>query len=595
MNVSGVGGVPGGASGKIPDEEWQIGPAEEEQSVAQRTTQAAARVLSQPASEASSAGPSHIVSRHIRTTATQGSYLNPENVKDLVMAEFDGDKGRIHRAITYLVQKVPIIGAERQEKLEELNLLVAEDRTPPELTRQRSADLSAKRMIKKEQVSEGGDAAQDVELEEENINDEISDAKKIWNYVIGLCHRQPTRWEDKVQYQAASPSAEVLKEIQPDWMGTVLDVANLGFCLAGNHILYVRSGRTLEPEQYETKGHLAAQATALASDPTKRAGTEEDPIQRYSTTFLDDAIGKSLMTRIVSWWKGKAPESEREFLQVKLNNAADYGRTLHSHRVRDAQDKEVLIYEGAPIVTQKVFSSQANSLDNVIRAHEANLEGYRSLILGANKNLIKMLHELDLSQYTGVISAFCINPLDKGNISQLETLKNIIGRLYDEKSPNAAKMADLYSNLDAMLLLTTPGKNFRGMNPVALSLKSFLAENILAETAGFIRDIECKSGNDRTATAAAILAAQNDFKKKYGRPFLDLDNGDDLKKFQDLFGKNFVQVALTNLQYSRGAKTLTSKEPKKPVVKVGGSPIFNFLAPVGSGGRKWVATNLDIH
>ncbi len=150
-------------------------------------------------------------------------------------------------------------------------------------------------------------------------------------------------------------------------------------------------------------------------------------------------------------------------------------------------------------------------------------------------------------------------------------MNDLIAALKEIKDSLGEDEQDLKTGLDCLIwCLTGRDESSNSIDNAQGSALQFITTSILSNLANLPIGVECKSGNDRTATGMATICAQKEFRDTRGKFFIPGRNGEDDKAFAGLFMKYIEKFAQPNVLASRGIK----KGDEKPVLKCKGSPVF---------------------
>jgi len=362
----------------------------------------------------------------------------------------------------------------------------------------------------------------------------------------------------------------------------VLETANNGFIVMDDEVILSRSARTDTAEKIDRKS---------CSDILARLNTEEkkglieieDGVYSYTRmdiTFMDKSWLKSVGTTAQSYWKSikswkkKPVEDERSFLKnkseaidrlwrddntIKDANGRRYiERTFSTDESTEGRTTTVTVREYKPVLMNFVFSKQGNPLG---RKYSRQIRQARFANVPSNLRLLeKIIAKLKLPEDTLNPIRYLIDAVrDETNADNLallgETLKNALQvRGIDENVKSA--LGCLY-------------KSFVGEDDLPKdSAIDFLSACFLADTTGCCVSLECKSGNDRTATGVALRCAQKEMEIKKGKKNFR-DKGD-TKEFKEMFVKYIKCFGKSVVQASRGGHI--------PILKTKTSPVFRLFA-----------------
>lgn len=393
----------------------------------------------------------------------------------------------------------------------------------------------------------------------------------------------------------SSPSAEVQKG------ATTTEAANKR-CISikdengSERIVGTFSSRTDDIKKIEQKSNEDIQARL---DTTSKEGLVEvknnlSDIKIYNYTrldvsFMDASPIKSKWTRATS--RGKPPEDEKAFLQAKRDAIDKFWNDKNEQLKRDEngilcwerpftvkkndnQTEKVKVREYKPVILNHVFSREATNLifsrGEVKKARESNIEANIKLFMPkldeceqVIKNAIGVFEDSkkspeDLTKFTSVISRAI-----RYKTIVREDLSNVL--------------KDFYFCLTGEYI--DDNKTYK-YDPASESALQYMMTIKYSKATNNALSVECKSGNDRTATAVAITCAQEEFEKGHGYPFLlrpkkhsaDESYEKEFKEFKELFNKYMIDFGKPTVLASRGQKN------GKPVLKTNSSPVFNIFA-----------------
>jgi hypothetical protein len=267
-------------------------------------------------------------------------------------------------------------------------------------------------------------------------------------------------------------------------------------------------------------------------------------------------------------------ENERQFISNKKKSIKEIfkdaktdktGQRYIEHKFKitppgKTEPREITVREYQPQVFNFVFSGEAKNPQNISNARKSNIEPTLNLFrrVLANPEHNEFLKE----KYNKLLDS-------AGTPEGKEALcAQLLEDLKSSKPPLTPKME---MALRAVLVTLTGedqnNHNYDNMNDCD---SQFLLSNHLSKMAGCPISVECKSGNDRTATSMALACAQEEFEREVGRPH-DPNNTNDLEKafFDKQFNKYMVAFGRPNVVASRGVK-----EDGNPLLKTGKSPPF---------------------
>ena len=348
--------------------------------------------------------------------------------------------------------------------------------------------------------------------------------------------------------------------------------ANTAYILCGDKVLCSRSSRTDTPEKILEKSlmDISGRLGTQGKDGLVKASDGEYYIyQRNDVTLMDTSRLKAIATSAVSagksfmsWIAGKGTkpiESERQFVADKRKAARElFAKSeLEDKRGRYIEHKfhlngkETVVREYEPRIFNFVFSGQAKDPKNIENARIDNivptLDLFKKYIEKSDGDLKKYIPFLGEKKALQEILKFDLEPLN----------------------PKGIKDNDLRMALRAVLVSMT-GRDENGHNYDTMDDcdSQFLLIHHLADMAKSPISVECKSGNDRTATATALICAQNEYKAIYGKVFDPVSSVNSMK-FRILFTKYIEGFATPNLIASRGIGSDGRVE-----IKTGTSPVF---------------------
>lgn len=431
--------------------------------------------------------------------------------------------------------------------------------------------------------------------------------KNIAADLVGLVYRKPTSAES---FKGADGQVLFLKQTHGHMEeGTfipgyaisaelankdekVLELANQAFIAIHDNtnpeqsyeVILGRSGRTDMQSKIDDKSMLDM-AARLESSSLKGLKAMRDlssgktyyEYQRADITMMDINIPKSAMTTVVSGMKrGKnylqekplTPiESERKFVHDKRKaideewQAGKQGVVYDKKRDRHYVERQVTrgsgtvstVREYKPLVWNFVFSRSAESAANVKSARKDNIPNALYLF----------------SQYQKQ------DPKVAEHFAHIEGRKNLAEALVKSlNNENIEWNHDQKIALEAMLVTLT-GKDSKGndYDNKFGSDTQFILLNHLADLTDTAITVECKSGNDRTATAMSIRCALKEFEKSTGSRYNPTVDQGDPDKFSKLFNKYAKEFGAPNVRASRGFD-----EQGRAVLKTRTSPTFTKFA-----------------
>jgi len=121
-----------------------------------------------------------------------------------------------------------------------------------------------------------------------------------------------------------------------------------------------------------------------------------------------------------------------------------------------------------------------------------------------------------------------------------------------------------------LVFLTGKDENWKNYdNPDSID-QLFQFVNVLVDETKTPFLLECKSGNDRTALAAALAVARKQYEEEYKKVYrMDYDNENEQKLFAYLWRQVVLDFGVPTLIVSRG-----KSKDNKVIMKSGGNPIY---------------------
>jgi len=467
--------------------------------------------------------------------------------------------------------------------------------------------------------------------------------KQVTTLLSGLLHRPPTQVDFQSSSDSPSTQSCTMEQIHghveegsflPGYtVSSDLQKLKPGIAAIANHgvilfkkneqssVLLSRSGRTDSTERIEQKS-IADIRMRLASK--TRDGLEQigEPLnvdghvettyryRRKDITFLDKSIIKTAITRLATLGKNYSQDESlfinnkeraiEELWNQEKNKKVQFdeqGEPYLERRVMMDDQSVAIVREYKPELVNYVFSSEAKRSvvqNNVKEARENNL----AVTL---KNCQRLL-ELPEMGNTG------LRQLALGYIDQLLTEKRT--RNQGERESTISLLVLL---LDQLVASTPPLpiKQRIGLQGIRIALLGvdqegnrydnaqgsavqFAYENVINDLLKMPTSIECKSGNDRTASAMAIACAQKEYEEVNEQPFdprtMGLSGSREMQVFSDLFLKYISAFAAPTVIASRGLG-----EGGKAKLKTKASPIFQlFLKNASPALKAQVEGQLDI-
>ena len=523
------------------------------------------------------------------------SFKTPERVAQEVV-KLLGTPARAKQLVSKLLREDPVF--KKSNIMDVIEPHLKESTTARKVESIVHPDSDVETSVDSEEDEEdqmGDSSASSINLDEKE--------KRARDLLVGLLDRPDVKFaigEDRfTQIQGRTPSAEVQK-----YRHGFNELANERVVIRTDksgtkELILVASGRSQTPEQVNQKSQLAIKAAVDSGD--ANVLRQGKPVKRLDITMMDQSLKKSIGTRVLSTLKsikGVALEDERSFVEEK-RETVDGRHAGHQDGLVQHTYKGKTYHEAKPLVYNFVFSAEAGDLKNIQTAQKANCEHSRQLLNDYLTTYPAIIEKMSISKDTKDWLASIFQTIrTKLNASTsigecLEEIENTIQVFASFDSPNEVEIINalktIQSHLKAMKRLIegpqNPPKGLSEEEKIAFlgkqSMELFLATTLLGREAGYIISLECKSGNDRTATACALVVAQQVFIKEYGYPPSELDSAsDDFNHFRDLFVKAFKEMAPENLKYSRGVG-----KDGIPKVKVKSSPVFNYLVPKGSKER----------
>lgn len=316
--------------------------------------------------------------------------------------------------------------------------------------------------------------------------------------------------------------------------------------------------------------------------------------RRVDCTFLDKSRSKAVATTLASLpgalfrrigGKKVALENESHFLGNKRDSIEeiwdessaptdDRGQPYYVHQIHSCPGIPVHEYE--PIMLNFAFSNQAERASQVDEARIANMMGVSELATEA----LHLLPECPAKTELGVM---ILNAEEMEPTRWHTAVESMATRLPELKAQRfTAAFRGVY-----VMLECDPHTELLDMDSVASSRIQYQSTCLLAELAGYAMGVECKSGNDRTATGVALRCAQKAFEKISGRVYDFIDGSAiDRKVYSALFMGYLAGFGIPNVEVSRGEYHNSGKS----ALKIGNSCMAMDLLTVDylSQLREWV-------
>lgn len=354
------------------------------------------------------------------------------------------------------------------------------------------------------------------------------------------------------------------------------------------------NGLHLKLEEMQEEGKIPPGLKYVGLDP--KTSQPKFEYQRVDVSFMDRSRLKAVGTTLKSI--GKPPENERAFLNSKESSVENLFRDGNLQRTVEFLGVQCTVEEKKPIVLNHVFSAQANSTfvtglggsTHVEVAAARNTQGTLQLLQPTLRRLSEKLVNEQASAEGERINV--LRDSIGACSSAISTIDELQGRepfTLDQNECNALakKLEDsalafvsaqggeeekIATVLNQMAILLRGEKPFGG-GPVDDgfgSLLQFTTTVMLTDLAGAALSVECKSGNDRTATGVALSCAMKEFEEVTGRPYNPLHaTKEEEGQFAQLFVKYIQDFGRPNVMASRGAEV-----DGDPVIKVKTSPVF---------------------
>ncbi len=373
---------------------------------------------------------------------------------------------------------------------------------------------------------------------------------------------------------------------------TVCEIANHAVITLGDshnsndEVVLSRSARTDTADKIDKKSLADIQARLDSTSKNglvkvnNSDGSYHYEYQRVDISLMDANVLKSIATTlrsgirnfksIMKGEKTSPVENERRFLRNKKRGIKEIWNKKES-KVDPASNRryiertcsetvngvkqEVKVREYEPLVSNFVFSGQAKKPDNVKSARLGNIEPAVALLRTMVENT------QDLQKYK---DTFDLSPTKRNK--RLVELIEI--DLKSEVLPENTKSA-----LRAVLItLTGLDENKKNYDTKEGSGQQFLAFALLSEVANAAKSIECKSGNDRSLTAVALLCSAKEWQRNHEGNLYDPTQETDhssFSTFKNSFNKYVTAFGPQNLLAARGVG-----ENDKADLKTGKSPVF---------------------
>lgn len=440
--------------------------------------------------------------------------------------------------------------------------------------------------------------------------------KHLRNDLVGLLHRSPSivEFNDTVTFtqqqghisQRENGALEFLpgKTLSAELQKTEVEVretANLGTISTGDKVILTRSSRTDTPEKITEKS-VADIAERLSKGQLEPDENGNYNYQRVDVTFIDKSFLKAIATQVitgikavVSKMKGKSSpiENERQFLYNKRaaikqmwnskDVKTDKGRKyLERQVVFAAKDggvkKEVTVREYKPIVINHVMSGQAKKPKGVMKIFGNNVKAARK----DNMDAYTQLFGTVIKKHTGSATldiAFENYQAEPSKENRTALLSNLIDFIPMAKAEHPQLAIGLEA---ALMLIKGTDADEKSIDDARGSGLQFLATAILTDLAGHALSVECKSGNDRTATGIALKMALVKYEEIKGKPFdIQHANEAEMNDFKGYFVTSMQEFGRPNVLASRGKGG--KNYDKEPKLKTKTSPVFQEFGGTGIG------------
>lgn len=364
----------------------------------------------------------------------------------------------------------------------------------------------------------------------------------------------------------------------------LLELPNQAFIVSENlqgdtEVVLSRSARTNTESKIFDKSTADIEARLNTTTKNGLEQKQDENGDKYYTycrsdvTLMDMSLIKSIggtaesgAIGLFRQTKGKTGipiNDERRFVESKRKNAqkrwdkegvldTSIGRKYIKREVtyiENGQEKTATVREYEPLIFNFVFSSQAGKSVNVKQAREDNIPGALFLFKHlCNKHSTNpafdkyqtMMKKEALSEYDRATLFFHL----KTDIDEMGKKENLTA---DEK-----KLELALRGLLVTLTGSDKGRNYDNEHGADIQ---YILLNHLADYSGSPISVECKSGNDRTATAMALRCAMKEYEKNHGgQPFDPLfmleDKGN--TEFRALFTQFIFEFGAPNVIASRG-------------------------------------------
>lgn len=407
-----------------------------------------------------------------------------------------------------------------------------------------------------------------------------------------------------------SDSSEVQKGAQTSRTANLgwitVDQVNKDETSTAKRVILSRSARTDTSEKIIEKSRTDILARLNTTDQTGLLEVQEkiegvDKIYTYTrvdVTFMDSNPLKALWTRLISM-RSKVSENEKAFLKAKRDAVEKFwsgidsnllekdssGNLYYEHdlkiRKEDGTTKVIRVREYKPIVLNHLLSGQANFSFNVDRARKSNIEN--------TIRLFKPNFNPSVTGRYGSITSLIRSAIDKYEISRspkdLAKLESEIKKeiISSPRSEQWEVLRDFYFCLKGKYYNDSEPLQILKYDSVHGSTLQLIITVKYAKIGKTALSVECKSGNDRTATAVAIACAQEKFEMIYKKPFVLLPEDHEFKTPQEKadYYSNFNDFKKFFNDYIEdfGKQTVLASRGR-PVLKAKSSPVFRIFADI---------------
>ncbi len=313
-------------------------------------------------------------------------------------------------------------------------------------------------------------------------------------------------------------------------------------------VVCTRSGKTQKPHLQEQRSQfdIVARAEATTSKRLKKMKDGECVnglaceihgkkrifvYQPMLFSMMDSAQLKAVGTSLQGFAKRvvkrstKPPiENERVFLQkMKKANVDRFSvgqpgvnkgtPPFRTHNIVLGDGEQFEVHELPAIIQNHVYSSQANSAENRKAAKKANIDGQMKML---DRLLLKHPSLFQKQEYEDL----------KNNLDDPESItvimKQVLGRVEGPKDSGLHMVIQAFhANLAGIPLPRKASKNLLEVQKAMYDRSDSAADfahwaAIQADYLGLSFSPQCKSGNDRTASAVATAAARKIYKQAHG-------------------------------------------------------------------------------